>query len=216
MKNNPEQTLIDLIADQIQDDEKVLDGLGSGTLSLEELEEWRDRRWQAERVFLKETIRVIEQMRAEGFGRTMRHSDVQKFGMARRKGAKRAPARALKGFAARPERPVTKSKAPARGPAKVPDDRFTLALKDLGLPCNLRVAGTYDDVLDAGAWHARHVHNLRGTIDEVRDTVKTAIVEQQVTPYSLAERFPGRRSEEQVSDEAANQTRSSGVSSRYH
>jgi hypothetical protein len=207
MKNNPEERLIGLLADQIQDDEKVLDGLGSGTLSLEELEAWRDRRWGIERDFLKQTIRLIEEMRKEGFGRMMRHSDMQRFGMSARRRRSAADFKTA--------RPVKGKPAPkAKGNGKVRPDRFSLELKDLGLPCSLRVTGTYDDVLDAGAWHARHVHNLRGAMDSVRDTVKSAIVEEQTTPLSLAERYPGRRSEEQVSDEAANQTRSSGLGRR--
>lgn len=213
MKTNPELKLIDLIVDQIDDDEDVVDGLGSGTLSLQELEAWRQRRWQAEKRFLQESGRLIEEMRAEGFGKQMRHSDVQRFGMSARKRRSTPEPKA-----ARPVKEPAASKTKAKGSGnggKVRADRFTLELKDLGLPCSLRLGGTYDDVLDLGAFHARHVHHLRGTMDSVRDTVKSAIVEQQDTRLSVQERFSGRRTEEQVSDEAANQTRSSGLGG-YH
>ncbi len=207
MKNNPEQKLIDLLADQIQDDERVLDGLGSGTLSLEELQEWRQRRWYMERRFLQESSHLLDQMQSEGFGKTMRHSDMQRFGMARpkRKGnGKTALAAAAKAKKGAKTAASSKSAEPTAA-------RFSLDLADLGLPCALHVAGTYDDVLDAGIYHARHVHHLRGSADSVMDTVKSAIVEHQTTELSTAERYPGKRSEEQVSDEAANQTRSSGL-----
>ncbi len=84
---NPELRLIELIAAQIQDDERLLDGLGDGVLSLQDVERWHRRRRAAHDRFLDECGRVIAEMRAQGFSRIMRrgggHSPRHPRGMAR-------------------------------------------------------------------------------------------------------------------------------------
>jgi hypothetical protein len=195
MENNPEQELIDLIVGQIEDDERILEGLGGGTLSLEDVEAWRSRRWQAEKRFMSESGRWIGAMREKGFGRMMSRSKTQTFGQSSRRSSRA------------PQRRSARRKRPAEAATR-PTHRFVLDLADLGLPCSLTVTGAYDDVLDAGTWHARHIHHLKGSPSSVRDTVKSAIVEERVSPVSAEERSGGLRGEEQVSDEARNQTRS--------
>jgi hypothetical protein len=73
VQGNPELRLIDVIADQIQDDERLLDGLGDGTLGLEDVEAWRRRRAASAAGFLDRCGRLIAAMRAQGFSRMMRH-----------------------------------------------------------------------------------------------------------------------------------------------
>ena len=196
MENNPEQELIDLIASEIEEDEKILDGLGGGTLSLEDLERWRAKRWESDRRFMVASRRHIADMHAKGFGRMMSGSRRQTFGQSYRRTA-RVPAR----------RASPRKKTPPARAASAPH-HFSLAMSDLGLPCSMRIIGAYEEVLEIGSWHARRVHHLKGSPSSVRDTVKSAIVEEQVSPVSAEERTHGLRGEEQVSDEARNQTRS--------
>lgn len=93
---NPELRLIELVADQIQDDERLLDALGDGTASLEDVEAWYRRRKNAEASFVDSLGHAVSDMRAQGFSRVMRrgggHSPERPRGMARwrRPGPRRA------------------------------------------------------------------------------------------------------------------------------
>jgi predicted small metal-binding protein len=196
---NPEMLLIDLLADQIQDDEWILEGLGGGTLSLGDVERWRQRRFDAEKRFLHESGALIEGMRRQGFASEMRTASSRKAIQPRRRRAAGTRAR----------RPVA---AVAPAPSRPPETPrvFSLALADLGLPCSLSVSGSYDEVLDAGVWHARHAHGMRDGKADLRDAIKSALVEQQAASLSAEERYGSVRSEAHVSNEAANQTRGSG------
>ena len=71
---NPELKLIDLIADHIRDDEQLIDGLGDGTLGMEDVERWYRRRLETTPRVLEECGRLILSMRALGFTRMMRHA----------------------------------------------------------------------------------------------------------------------------------------------
>lgn len=73
-EKNPEILLIDRIADQIQDDERLIDGLGDGSLGFEDVEKWYERRRAASSRFLEDCGRFIGSMRTDGFGRLMRHA----------------------------------------------------------------------------------------------------------------------------------------------
>lgn len=187
---NPELELIDRLASQIDEDERLVEGLGSGTLSLRDLEAWRQRRWEAERRFLQETGELIKEMRRQGFSKTMAHSEAPRDGRRGGRKAKLAGARRGKPFA-------------ADGAPEKRERRFVLELYDLGLPCTLTVSGSYESVLDAGVWHARHIHHLRGSVASLREAVKSAMREEAV----------GIRPPAAVSDEAANMTRGSGFAS---
>lgn len=190
--SNPEGELIDLIVEQLEDDEAVIEGLGAGTLSLRDLERWRERRWQSERRFMKETGRVIGRMRDEGFGQEMRHGQAR----AERSGSRNVP------YRREPQPQPRRSSSNGR--------RFSLELEDLGLPCTMRLAGDYDDVLDAGVFHLRHSHRVHGSEESLRETVESAIVELQRTAQAPETRYRGFRSEERPSNEWENRTRGSG------
>lgn len=205
---NPELLLIDEIASQIEDDERVIEGLGTGILSLGDLERWRQSRWEAEKRFLHETGRLIEEMRRQGFGHMMSSSrpgpDLRRPQRAGTLPALR-PRRRRRPFESRAPEPTAR-----RGPRQ---RRFTLELAELGLPCSLRLSGGYDEVLDAGAWHARRSHRVEGGMESLRDSLAHAIVEDMNGP----DRRFGRGSEQElVSDEAANQTRSGASSWDTH
>ncbi len=197
--SNPEQLLIDVIVDQIEDDEGLIDGLGSGTLSLRDVERWRERRWESERGFMRETGRLIGRMREEGFDHEMRSGARPAASRARAHPAEKRPSRRVT-----PAEQAERLVRPLRR-------RFSLELADLGLPCSLYIEGDYDDVLELGAWHARHAHHLHGGADSVRETLESSIVEVQSTRLAPETRFHGRRPEEVVSNEWANRTRGSGL-----
>lgn len=69
---NAEQKLIELVAAEIADDERLLDALGDGTMSLEDVEEWQRRREGAAPGFAAKCGRAVSEMRARGFNRSMR------------------------------------------------------------------------------------------------------------------------------------------------
>lgn len=201
MGQNPENELISLIAAQIQDDNEILDGLATGRLSVGDLERWRQERWGAEKNFLHETGRLIGEMRAQGFEEQMKTSDARRDSRlarksspvgGKRKGAPRAAA--------------------APPPSANGQRRFAVSLADLGLPCTLRVEGTYDEVFDSAVRHARRDHHLHGSEESIREAVRGALVEVQLEREAPEERL-GRRSESMVSDEAANMTRGSSQAS---
>lgn len=196
---DPERLLIDLLAEQIEDDEWIIEGLGAGTLSLGDLERWRSRRWEAEKRFLHESGRLIESMCRQGFGTVMSTTSVRRALRLRRQRAGRSRAR----------RPIFATPSPAASFGQ--KQRFSLELGDLGLPCSLRVVGNYDEVLDAGVWHARHAHGMRDGKADLRDSIKSAIIEQRSTNLCTEELFRGERTEAQVSSEAFNQTLDSGL-----
>ena len=69
---NAEQTLIELVAGEIAEDERLLDALGDGTMSLEDVEAWQRRRAAAAPAFAARCARAVASMRSRGFGRNMR------------------------------------------------------------------------------------------------------------------------------------------------
>lgn len=69
---NPELALIDAIVEQIVDDERLIEGLGDGSLALEDVERWHRRRVAGAARFEKECGSLIAAMRSQGFGRMMR------------------------------------------------------------------------------------------------------------------------------------------------
>lgn len=77
-QDNPEERLIDLVAGQIEDDERLIDGLGAGVLSLEDVERWQADRRRREPEFTAECQALIAQMRAQGFQRLMRRGGVRR------------------------------------------------------------------------------------------------------------------------------------------
>ena len=183
---NPEQRLIEVLADQIADDERIIEGMGTGLLSLEDLERWRQLRWESEKRFLHETGELIAAMRKEGFGGSMRHADSES------RPAPRAPKLSTK---RRYRQPVQEDRKAE--PAQ--ETRYVLELADLGLPCSFRMQGSFEDVMDAGVWHARHVHKVRGTLSSLRGVIKSAMCEVPQTPEWVKCII--------VSDETANSTR---------
>jgi hypothetical protein len=70
--DNAESLLIDLITDQIVDDERLIEDLGTGRVSLQDLEQWLDQRRVSSQSFIEECGRLIGAMRSKGFGRVMR------------------------------------------------------------------------------------------------------------------------------------------------
>lgn len=196
MDQNPENELIELIAAQIEDDARILEALGSGSMSVGDLERWRQNRWGDEKRFLHETGRLIGAMRAQGFDGQMRSGHDRK--LERRPSPvggkrKRAPQAA--------EAPLVSTDG---------ERRFAVSLADLGLPCTLRVEGTYDEVFDSAVRHARRDHHLHGSEDSIREAVRGALVEVQREREAPEQRL-GRRPESLASDEAANMTRGSGL-----
>jgi hypothetical protein len=192
---NPENLLIDLLAEEIERDESILEALGAGTVSLEDMEHWYERRGQVARGFLEEAGRLVAEMRAQGFERSMRRS-----------GKSRAAPRREGGGPLRFERPAGKR---AAKPAP-PPQRFYLDLRDLKAGCRMRLSGDYEELLDAGTWHMRRAHKLHGSEASVRELVESAISEVPLSRLSLEERTRGLRPEEAVSDESANRTRPAG------
>ena len=69
---NAEQKLIELVAAEIAEDERLLDALGDGTMSLEDVEAWQRRRAAAAPAFAARCRRAVAAMRSRGFGRNMR------------------------------------------------------------------------------------------------------------------------------------------------
>lgn len=189
---NPENLLIDLLAEEIEKDESILEALGAGTVSLEDMEHWYERRQQILRGFLEEAGRLIGEMRAQGFERSMRRS-----------GKSRAASRREGGGKLSFERPTGKK---AQKPAP-PQQRFYLDLREMKVGCTMKLSGDYDDLLDAGTWHLRHAHKVHGSEASVRELVESAISEVPLSRLSLEERTGGLRPEAAVSDESANRAR---------
>jgi hypothetical protein len=71
-RRNAELKLIELVAGEIQEDERLLDALGDGSMSLEDVERWQRRRRGAAPRFADKCGRAVAEMRRQGFGRTMR------------------------------------------------------------------------------------------------------------------------------------------------
>jgi len=69
---NAEQKLIELVAGEIAEDERLLDALGDGTMSLEDVELWQKRRAAEAPAFAARCGRVVAEMRSRGFSRSMR------------------------------------------------------------------------------------------------------------------------------------------------
>ena len=198
---NPENLLIDLLAEEIERDESILEALGAGTVSLEDMEHWLERRRQIVQGFIAEAGSLISEMRTQGFERSMRRS-----------GKSRAASRREGGGPLRFERPTGKR---AQKPAP-PPQRFYLDLRDLKAGCRMRLSGDYDDLLDAGTWHLRHAHKLHGSEASVRELVESAISEVPLSRLSLEERTGGLRPEAAVSDESANRSRPAPGSGGYY
>jgi hypothetical protein len=78
--DNPEDGLIDVLAAQIQDDEKLIDALGAGLLAVEDLEAWFERRKRSEVRFFQICGPLIEKMRVQGFERAMNRVPVRHAG----------------------------------------------------------------------------------------------------------------------------------------
>lgn len=196
---NPELALIDTIAEQVQDDERILEGLAAGTLSLEEVEAWHQRRWRAEKDFMKRCGELVADMRRRGLGGQMSRGTAVGPGSTIKEGG-----RPLRGSERRHGASAAHEPPPA---GRDGGARFSLDLSRLGLPCSLTVGGTYDEVLDAAIWHARHCHGMRDAKGDLVAVLRKAIVEEPAHRLAPEERL-GRRGEELVSDEAVNQTRS--------
>lgn len=69
---NPELSLIDLLADRIAEEQELLEGLGSGTVSLEDAKAWLGRQKEANPRFLAACERLLASMERLGFRRQMR------------------------------------------------------------------------------------------------------------------------------------------------
>ncbi len=74
---NPEDRLIEVLAAQIEDDEKLIDALGAGVLAVEDVERWFDRRKVSEQRFLETCGPLIEAMKRQGFDRSMNRNRVR-------------------------------------------------------------------------------------------------------------------------------------------
>lgn len=83
---NPEELLIELVAEHIADDEFLIEALGGdGSMELEDVERWLARRREETPRFLRRCERLITQMKVEGFGRMMRRPGRRRRGPMRRR-----------------------------------------------------------------------------------------------------------------------------------
>src|SRR5258708_29863368 len=91
---------------------------------------------------------------------------------------------------------------------------FTLDCSGSDKACSFKTTGKYDDVLKKGVEHGKGRHGMKGSDSKIADEIKPYIKEEQ-SERLAAEETKGERSEEEVSDESANQARSTGVEGPY-